>query len=368
MKITYDDILSIDKIMEVYKNICLNTRHKTKLVKFELSFSVNVTKILLILRMRKYKHGNYSIFLIKEPKYRIIMSECIFDKIVNHLISKYVLLPLLIPKLIDTNVATRKGKGSKAGIDYLKKYINKLKQKEGPIYILKCDISKYFYNINHNILINKLKKDIPDKELQKIVVEIINSTDHSYINNQIDNLIKKEINYLKEKGISDLEIKIKELSNLPRYNKGTGLPIGNETSQILAIYYLNELDHFIKEKLKIKYYIRYMDDFILLHHDKNYLKYCKEQIAIYVHKLGLELNKKTQIYDLDKGLNFLGYKFKLKGKKLIILINNQTKKRVKRKLRKMKKRKAKNYNQVKASYNGYFKMANAKNFVHKAQF
>ena len=77
-----------------------------------------------------------------------------------------------------------------------------------------------------------------------------------------------------------------------------------------------------------------MDDFILLHRDKEYLKYCKDKIKEKIEELDLKLNKKTQIYDLDKGLNFLGYKFKLKGKKLIILINNQTKKRVKRKLKK----------------------------------
>lgn len=156
MRVEYNDILSIDKIIEVYKNICSNTCHKAKLVKFELAFSCNITKILCLLKEKKYKHSHYSTFLIKEPKYRIIMSECILDKIVNHLISKYVLLPSLIPKLINMNVATRKYKGSKAGINYLKKYINKLKQNYDKIYVLKCDISKYFYNINHDILIKKL--------------------------------------------------------------------------------------------------------------------------------------------------------------------------------------------------------------------
>ncbi len=204
--------------------------------------------------------------------------------------------------------------------------------------------------------------------MQKIIIEIISSTNYEYINRQIDRMIEKEIFRLKEKQISDLELKIKELHSLPRYKKGIGLPIGNETSQILAIYYLNELDHYIKEKLKIKYYIRYMDDFILLHRDKEYLKYCKDKIKEKIEELDLKLNKKTQIYDLDKGLNFLGYKFKLKGKKLIILINNQTKKRVKRKLKKMKKKNVNNYKQVKASYNGYFKIANTKNFLYKARF
>ena len=145
MKVEYNDILSIDKIIEVYKNICSNTCHKAKLVKFELAFSCNVTKILCLKKKKKYKHSHYSTFIIKEPKYRIIMSECILDKIVNHLISKYVLLPSLIPKLIDMNVATRKGKDSKAGIYYLKKYINKMKHNYSKIYVLKCVLYSHYF-------------------------------------------------------------------------------------------------------------------------------------------------------------------------------------------------------------------------------
>lgn len=368
MKITYDNLLSIDKILKIYYKIRLNTCHQQKLVRFELAFSSNITKILYLLKSRTYTHGQYSLFLISEPKYRIVMSERILDKIVNHLISKYVLIPYLIPKLVETNVATRSGKGTKAGIYYIKKYINKLKQNYDQIYVLKCDISKYFYNINHEILLQKLIKDIPDFEIIDVLKNIINSTDAKYINNQIDNLIVKEKEKLRQKSIPDIFCKFQELNYLPRYKKGKGLPIGNETSQILAIYYLNELDHFIKEKLQIKYYIRYMDDFILIHHNKEFLKECLVEINRKVQKLGLALNKKTQIYDLNKGINFLGYKFKLKEKKLLILLNNQTKKRVKRKLKRLKKQKKSNYKQVLASYNGYFMVANTKYFLYKNKF
>lgn len=368
MPVHYKDILSIDKIIDVYKNICTNTCHKEKLVRFEMSFSGNVARILAVLKAHKYKHQPYCLFLISQPKYRIIMSECIFDKIINHLISKYVLLPELYPKLIDMNVATRKGKGSKAGIYYVKKYINNLKANHKKIYVLKCDISKYFYNIDHDILLKKLENDISDKELLEVIREIVCSTDNSYVNNQINNIINKEIKRLNDRKFADADIKIKELKRLPRYKKGVGLPIGNETSQILAIYYLNELDHFIKEQLHIKCYVRYMDDFILFHYDKDYLKECLPKIEDKISSLHLQLNRKTQIYDLHMGFNFLGYKFKLKNKKLIILINNQNKKKIKRKLKKIKKNNKSHYKQIRASYNGYFKRANAKNFLHKIKF
>lgn len=111
--INYDEIVSISKIKTVYKNIYSNTCHKEKLIKFELTYTSNVTKIYNTIMNRHYNYLKYNIFIIKEPKYRIIMSELMYDKIINHLISKYVLIPSLTPKLIEQNVATRVNKGSK---------------------------------------------------------------------------------------------------------------------------------------------------------------------------------------------------------------------------------------------------------------
>lgn len=363
--VVYEDLLSLDKLYNVYKNICLTTKHKAKLMKFELSFSCNMIQILNILEQEKYHHGRYSLFLISTPKYRLIMSENIQDKIINHLISQYILLPALTPKLINTNVATRKDMGTKAAILYMKKYINYLKLHYDKIYILKCDICKYFYNIDHDILLKKLNRDIEDKRLQKLLKEVICSTDYPYINERIKLLIQQEVQRIHLKKVTNKKDLIKKLYQIPLYTSGKGLPIGNETSQILAIYYLNELDHFIKEQLHIKCYIRYMDDFILMHHDRSYLQECLIRIEEKLKELKLTLNKKTQIYDLSRGMYFLGYRFILKDKRTIILVNNQTKKRVKRKLKKMLKRKDGSYSQVLASYYGYFKQAHAKNFMYK---
>ncbi len=365
--IKYNDILSIDRIIDVYKNIYSNTKHKEKLVRFELAFSCNVINVLNQLKAKTYSHSDYSVFLISIPKYRIIMSENIKDKIVNHLVSKYILIPTLSPKLIEMNVATRKGKGNKMGLYYTKKYINKMKMKYDNFYVLKCDISKYFYNIDHQVLLEKLSADIKDQDILNLLSNIISSTDNENINELINKLIQTEIKKLESKNITDIEKKKIELSRLPRYKKGTGLPIGNETSQILAVYYLNGLDHFIKENLRIKCYIRYMDDFILFYHDKEYLKFCLKEIEKYLETVKLKLNRKTQIYDMKKGFNFLGYKFFLKNKKLIVLINNQTKKRVKRKLRRLKKKNSPRYPLVKASYKGYFMRAHCGYFIYKSK-
>lgn len=157
---------------------------------------------------------------------------------------------------------------------------------------------------------------------------------------------------------------------LPFYKKGKGLAIGNMTSQSLAILYLNDLDHYIKEKLKIEFYIRYMDDGLIISNNKQYLKYCLVKIKDIINKYKLELNKKTRIYSIDEGFEFLGYKYIRKKNKLIIKIKNQTKRRFKRKMKKLYKlyyQNQINYNlirQVKSSYIGYLKYADSNNIIN----
>lgn len=187
------------------------------------------------------------------------------DKVINHLVTRQILYPALLPCLIDENVASRKGKGTRKGLEYYYKYIRNCKIQYPKYYILKCDISKYFASIDHEILKNKLVKKIKDKEALKIIFDIMDSYD-------------------------------------------IGLGIGNMTSQCLAIFYLNDLDHYIKEDLKIKYYVRYQDDFILFHESKEYLKECFKNIKEFLLKEKLTLNKKTSIYSGNQNFIFLGRK------------------------------------------------------------
>ena len=155
------------------------------------------------------------------------------------------------------------GLGTKAGLDYYYKYRNLCDIKYKKYYILKCDIKKFFASIDHENLKKKLEKKIKDKEALNIVYDIIDS---------------------------DTE----------------GLSIGNMTSQILAIFYLNDFDHYVKEKLKIKYYLRYQDDFVLFHESKKYLRECLEKIRIFLEDEKLTLNKKTRIYNSNSNFIFLG--------------------------------------------------------------
>ena len=206
---------------------------------------------------------DYNKFIIYEPKRREIVSQGVQDKIINHLVARHILYPAILPCLLDVNVASRKDMGTSRGLELALKFHNKCKIKYGTYYVLKCDISKFFLNINHDILKQKVLRRIKDKDALKIVFDIIDSNEE-------------------------------------------GLYIGSMTSQVLAIFYLNDMDHFIKETLKIKYYVRYQDDFLLFHQSKDYLKYCLKEIEKFLTKEKLKLNIKTRIYKNTNNFLFLG--------------------------------------------------------------
>ncbi len=347
----YNEIIDLKKINKMYLKIKTNTKNKRKIENFENNYVSNTVYIKNILEKKNYKPGKYNIFIIREPKIRLIMSQNITDKIINHLVSQHFLVNIFEKTLINENIATRKNKGTHYGLKLLKKYLNNLKDKN--FYVLKFDISKYFFNLDHQIIKDIIRKKIKDKEVLKILDNIIDSTNEEYINLEIKK--QKEINKL----------------DLPEYNKGKGLPIGNMSSQIIAIMYLNELDHYIKKNLKIKYYIRYMDDGILLHENKEYLEYCLKEIEKILNKYKLKLNNKTKIINIKNGFEFLGFRFFIKNNKVIMKVKTQTKKRFKRKIKKLnklvdnKKIAREVLKQVQDSYIGHLKHGNTNNLIYK---
>lgn len=280
----YQNICQYKNIEDSYKEVCKNTRNKRRVVNLKTYKSVYISRIYDILSNKRYTVGPYNKFTIYDPKERQIVSQNSQDKIINHLVARYILYPALLPYLLDVNVASRKDMGTSKGLAYAREFHRLCKLKYKDYYILKCDISKFFANIDHDILKEKLLKRIKDKDALKITFDIIDSNEQ-------------------------------------------GLYIGSMTSQILAIFYLNDMDHFIKETLKIKYYVRYQDDFLLFHPSKQYLKYCLEQLKIFLSAEKLVLNNKTRIYRSTNNFIFLGHNKK----------NQYTRYRaVKRKLRKQR--------------------------------
>ena len=283
----YNDMLKYEHVKSMFYKIKRNCKNKQAIYEYSLFLNSNIYKILELLYLHKYEFSRYRIFMIRDPKFRIIMSENINDKIVSHLICKYYLVDIIDKKLINSNVATRINKGSGYAFNKFVEYINKLRYKNKEIYILKIDIKKYFYNIDHDILISKVKKYIKDKNALRIIEEIINSTNMEYVN--------ERINYLKD-------------------NK---------------IKYINSLNISKKEKE--------------------------------INKLNLEINSKFNLYMLSNGISFLGYVFKLnKNNKLIIRYNNNTIRRINKRLNDLYRYDNEKYVRSLGSYKGYFDKCNTK--------
>ncbi len=371
----YEKITDLNVITDMYDNtVAKNTKNKSKIERFNDYYSANIIDIKNIIDKKSYISGKYNIFSIREPKLRIIMSQNIKDKVINHLVAKYFLVDIFDKCFIDSNVATRIGKGTHYGTKLTKKYLELMKKQSKTIYYLKFDISKYFYNIDHKIVKGLIRKKIKDSDVLNIIDGIIDSTDYEYVNKQINYLKKAEIIKIKNQNISETDktIQINNVLDIPLYKNGKGLPIGNMASQIIAILYLNELDHFIKENLKIKYYIRYMDDGVLLHENKDYLNYCLKEIEKYLELLKLTLNKKkTRIDSIKNGIDFLGYRFYLKDNKAILKVRNNTKKRFKRKMNKLYKlynNNLINFNRVRCvrdSYFGHLRYGNCNGLIYE---
>lgn len=368
----YNRITDIRNIISMYDTrVRVNTKNKIKIEKFDEYYVSNITLVKNILDSKNYKPGKYNIFIIKEPKVRLIMSLNIIDKIINHLVCEYLLVDIFDNGLIDTNVATRVNKGTHYGYKKLVKYLNK--NISNKLYILKFDISKYFFNINHDIVKKIIRTKIKDKDALNILDNIIDSTDSNYINEEIIKLKNNEINRIKNSNNSNKDKLIKDIMDIPLYKKGTGFAIGNPVSQAIAIIFLSYLDHYIKEKLNIPFYCRYCDDGILISDNKEYLKNCLKEIKRIINDYKLELNmKKTRIYSIDNGFEFIGFRFIRKNNKLLIKVKNQTKRKFKRKLKVLNKLYINgiiNYdtlNQVKVSYLGHLKYGNCNKLIRNS--
>ena len=152
----YENICKIENIEDAFNEVCRNTRNKKKVEMFKEYKCLYISRILNILENRKYVVGKYNISTIYEPKERRIISQNMQDKIINHLVTRQILYPAILPCLINENVASREKMGTKKGLEYYYKYIRNCRIQYPKFYILKCDISKYFASIDHEILKQKL--------------------------------------------------------------------------------------------------------------------------------------------------------------------------------------------------------------------
>ena len=290
----FEKITDFGNLYKAYKRAKSGKGYKRSSAKFQTMTLYGIHKIKGELETKTYKVSEYSQFYVYEPKKRLIEAATFKDQIVQHSLCDNVLLPKLKDVFIRNNFAGQKGKGTLFGLNTLKddmmNFYNRYKMGG---YILKADVAKFFYTIDHDILKNVIRKHFDDDGVLWLCDEIIDSTPNP------------------------------------------GIPLGNQTSQVFALLYLNNLDHYITEDLNIEFYGRYMDDFYLMHSSKEYLKECLKQIEGVVDTLKLSLNGKTQIMPFKQGIKFLGFHTYVKDGMGACKVRNENKRNAYRKYTKM---------------------------------
>lgn len=247
------------------------------------------------LQSGKYKQKKPKKFTVYYPKERDIVSVHFRDRVFQRSLNDNVLYPKISRGFIYDNMACQKGKGPDLARERLKCFLQRYYRKHGTAgYVLKCDIKGYYPNMSHKVVKDCFHKVI-DGWTYKQAVCVLDG----------------------------------------QYDSEIGFNPGSQMIQIAGIGILNALDHFIKEELRIEYYIRYMDDFILIHEDREVLESAKEVIRRMVEDLGLELNSKTQVFPLKQGIMFLKWHFILTGTGKVI--RKLSRKNVTRETRKLKK-------------------------------
>ena len=219
---------------------------------------------------KTYCHGAYSAFKINDPKPRDIHKASVRDRLIHHAIYR-VLYPYFDRKFIYDSFSCRDNKGTHRAMNRFREYGRKVSRNNTrTVWVLKCDIKKFFASIDHEILNGILKRHIGESDTLWLLAEVIGSF-HG--------------------------------------RTGVGLPLGNLTSQLLVNIYMNELDHFIKRELKVRYYVRYADDFVFFHENRSFLNELIPRIAGFLEtKLKLSLHPdKVFIKTLASGVDFLGW-------------------------------------------------------------
>ncbi len=294
----FEKVIDFDNMYRAYRRARRGKGYKKSSARFDLAALDGVNSLISQLRSKTYTVSEYSEFKVYEPKERIIQTTSFKDKVVQHSLCDNVLLPRLQRIFIPDNCAGQKGKGTLYGLDRLSEQMKQFRDRCGMDgYILKCDITKFFYNISHGQL--------------KDMVEYYFGHDPDIV--WLCNLY---------------------IDSTP----GKGLPLGNQINQGFALLYLDGLDKLIKYELGIELYGRYMDDFYLIHPSKSYLQHCLEVIRAYLDTLELSLNGKTQIFPFKNGVNYLGFHtYVTQSGAVLRRLKNQNKRRAQRRYTRMAK-------------------------------
>lgn len=288
----FEKAIDYNNLKESYKRTQFGKRkYKKEAILFDMARERNLVKLWRELKNETYTPSDYIEFKVYEPKERIINAPKIRDKIVQFSVHT-VLQDVYYSKFINSSYACLEGRGTHRAVNKVQHNIRHCKWKNGGGWILKMDVAKFFYSINRDILKRIIRKKIKDKKFLVLLDKIIDSS--------------------------------------PEGKKG--IPLGNVTSQDFANIYLNEVDQYAKRYLGLKYYVRYMDDIIIVVPTKEEAQDARDKIIKFLdEKLDLKTNNKTKIFPIEQGVNAYGFKIFTTHK----LVRNSAKSAMKRRIKAM---------------------------------
>ena len=291
----FDHVISLENLFGAWREFKRGKTNKLDVQKFAFNLEDNVFKLHNELKQRIWKPDPYTSFYVRDPKLRHIHKATIRDRVFNQALFR-ILYQIFDKEFIAGSYSCRKAKGTHRGVLKLNSHIRKIScNYTRPAFALKCDVRKFFDNIDHKTLYEIIKRKVTDLDVLRLIYMVLDSFETS---------------------------------------PGKGLPLGNVTSQLFANVYLNELDQYVKHTLKIKYYVRYCDDFIILDTNPSILIGYIQSVGMFLkNKLDLSLHPhKIVMRKCLQGMDFLGY---------VVLpqrtvLRTKTKRRILKKIRSMK--------------------------------
>lgn len=276
----WNQIISFENLLLASKKAQKAKRFRDNVLEFNYNLEGNLLDLQSELTNKTYEPKEYRTFRIYDPKPRLISAAPYRDRIIHHALCNIIIPPLETTFIYDT-YANRKFFGSHLALERFTKFCRSSR------YILQCDIKKYFPSINHSILKEQIRRKIKCQDTLWLIEKIIDGSNEQ----------EEVIEYFPNDNL------------LTPLEQKKGLPIGNLTSQFFSNFYLNEFDHFIKEKLKVKKYLRYVDDFSLFSDDREFLQFARKEIEQFLEKLRLRIHPiKSQLFATEKGANFVGFR------------------------------------------------------------
>ncbi len=292
-----ESVIGFDALYESMWKCRKGVLWKDSVASFVLNGIERVTILSEDLKDGTYKARPLAKFTVTSPKKREIASVCFRDRVYQRSLNDNVVYPVMSKSFIYDNFACQKGKGTDAARNRVKEFLRRYYRKHGSDgYVAQFDIHGYYPHMDHEIAKETFHRKLDEWTYSK-VAEILDE----------------------------------------QYEGDVGFNPGSQLIQIAGISVLDGLDHYIKEQLHAKFYIRYMDDFIIIHEDENYLNDCRNKIRDYLNNIKFELNeKKTRVYPLKDGIEFMGFTFRLTDTgKVLMIIKPENVKRERKKLKRL---------------------------------